>query len=1189
LVRRVKVQGDECTGLIARLGRSRARAHTSINVVTAGTGWIGFCYPPVMPSSQSSLQSAPQQIFWFRRQYNAWVADETMEDYALRYTPRAFRRWSEFRVANTAFGALSFLALEAIGGAIALNYGFANAMWAILVVGLLIFLISFPIAYYAARHGLDMDLLTRGAGFGYLGSTLTSLVYAIFTFVFFALEAAIMAMALQMVVDWPLGVCYLLSAVVILPLAVRGITLISRLQAWTQPLWLFLLVLPFVWIALKQPQLYLDFPGLSGIRSGSSDFQPLMFGAASTVIFALVVQIGEQVDFLRFLPERTAVNRWRWWGALLMAGPGWIVLGMLKMAGGAFLMFAALQFEVDPARALEPTQMFLAGFKQAVGLPGLAVLMTVVFVVLSQIKINVTNAYAGSLAWSNFFARVTRSHPGRVVWLVFNVGIATLLMLLGVFGALEKVLAIYSNVAIAWVGALVADLLINKPLGLSPPGIEFRRAHLYDFNPVGMGAMLLATLVASAAYVGFLGEGAAAFSSFIALGLALLLSPLLAWATRGRYYLARQPETKWRPGQVVQCIVCENSFESEDMAACPAYAAPICSLCCSLESRCHDRCKVDSRATDQLRSLLSAVLPRRWMARVNFRVGQYFAVLLLLLTVMAFLVTVVYVQESLGPAGATLYLPFLKVYALLALLAAVCAWWVVLSSDSRRMAQDESERQTQLLLQEIEAHQRTDAALQAAKDQAETASLAKTRYVAGMTHELRTPLTSILGYAQILLKSTQIDGWLRETVATMQRSGQHMHALIDGSLELARIEAGRLRLEPVALPLAELLSDVEHMMRPQAQAKRLRFVIEREGELPAWVRVDAKRLRQILINLLSNAVRFTETGSVVLRLDFRQHVARIEVIDTGIGIARQDQERIFLPFERGSAGRRMSEVGTGLGLTITRLLTDMMGGELTLHSVPGEGSSFSLRLYLPGIEPDPMHRPEESLHLRPVTGYLGPRRTLLVVDDQPLHRQLLAGLLMPLGFVVREAASGQECLEIVQQQAPDLILLDLTMDGLDGWQTAALLRQLRPAERLPVVFVSANLFDHQPERLLQLQCQGFVGKPVVESELLHVLQRTLELKWLRDVVPATLPQLAQGRPLPPQANWPDGLPEELLRMARQGQASDLRARIRHARTEWPEGAAALDALQILAERFDFQGLAASLGPLRESWEQDDDA
>jgi hypothetical protein len=153
---------------------------------------------------------APQTIFRFRRDYNSWVADETMEDYALRYTPKSFRAGASSGSPTPPSASLSFLALEAIGGAIALNYGFSNAMWAILVVGVIIFLTGLPIAYYAARYGLDMDLLTRGAGFGYLGSTITSLIYAVFTFIFFALEAAIMALALQMVVDWPLQWCYVI-------------------------------------------------------------------------------------------------------------------------------------------------------------------------------------------------------------------------------------------------------------------------------------------------------------------------------------------------------------------------------------------------------------------------------------------------------------------------------------------------------------------------------------------------------------------------------------------------------------------------------------------------------------------------------------------------------------------------------------------------------------------------------------------------------------------------------------------------------------------------------------------------------------------------------------------------------------------------------------------------------------------
>ena len=1141
-----------------------------------------------MPTAAPSRPPlAPQKIFGFRREYNSWVADESMEDYALRYTPRSFRKWSEWRVGNTAFGSLSFLALEAIGGAIAIDYGFGNAMWAILLVGLIIFFTGLPIAYHAARYGLDMDLLTRGAGFGYLGSTITSLVYATFTFIFFALEAVIMALAIQMAVDLPLPVCYVLSSLVMLPLALRGITFISKLQTWTQPIWLFLLLLPFVWIGLTHPQLYRDFASLTGLKSGGSGFDPLMFGSAATVIFALVVQIGEQVDFLRFLPERTTANRRKWWAAVLVAGPGWVVMGMLKMAGGAFLAFAAMQFEVPPERATEPTQMFLAGFTKVLGHPGLALVITVLFVVISQVKINVTNAYAGSLAWSNFFARVTRSHPGRVVWLVFNVAIAVLLMLLGVFAGLEKVLGFYSNVAIAWVGALVADLVINKPLGLSPNGIEFRRAYLYDLNPVGLGSMLLAAVVASVAYSGVLGEWAAAYAPFIALGLAMALAPLLAWLTGGRYYLARQPDLSGKPGSVQRCAVCENQFETEDMAPCPAYGAAICSLCCSLESRCHDRCKTDSRAADQLRIWLGKVLPSSMAARVNFRLGQFLLVLLLVSVLMAFLIGVVYIQESLYAAPSMLYTPFLKIYALMFMLAAVFAWWVVLSTESRRMAQDESERQTQLLMAEIAAHSRTDAELQSARDRAESASLAKTRFVAGMTHELRTPLTSILGYAHLLLSKAQVVDWVRETVTTMQRSGQHMHTLIDDSLDLARIEAGRLKLEPKPLPLAQLLQDVEHMVRPQAEAKGLSFTIRHEGELPTWIKADAKRLRQILVNLLSNAVRFTESGEVMLRLDFRQQVARIDIVDTGIGIAVQDQKRIFLPYERGSAGRRVAEAGTGLGLTITHLLTDMMGGELTMQSQPGLGTTFSLRLYLPVVTPESTEILPGDNDLSTVIGYEGPRKTLLVVDDEPLHRQLLASLLMPLGFVVTEAASGLECLEVIQHHPPDLLLLDITMDGLDGWETASAVRRLRPAAEMPLLFVSANLLDNEPERLAALACQGFVGKPVVESELFELLKDAMNLKWVRapfrseSATPVATSKVGT-HPLPEE------LREDLMRLARQGQASALRQRLKQSLDEFPDHGNTLATLLACSDRFDFQTLISLLNPSTGTTDDDTD-
>ncbi len=1126
--------------------------NTSFDVAEAGlllADWIG------------TMALAPQKIFRIRRDYNSWVADETLEDYALRYTPRHFRKWSEFRVANTAFGATSFLALEAIGGAIALSYGFTNAMWAILVVGLITFLTGLPISYYAAKYGLDMDLLTRGAGFGYLGSTLTSLIYASFTFIFFALEAAILALALEMYTGWPLSVCYLIASLGVVPLVMHGITLISRLQLWTQPVWIVLFVLPYAAVLAKDPGKFAEFGTLAGRVSGSSGFDALMFGAAATVAFSLVVQIGEQVDYLRFLPEKTKSNRVRWWTAVLVAGPGWIAPGMVKMLGGAFLAFLVLQQQLPVERAIEPTHMYLAGYAYLFDDARWVLAATVLFVIVSQVKINLTNAYAGSLAWSNFFARLTHSHPGRVVWLVFNVLIAVLLMTLGVFGALESVLGLYSNVAIAWVGALVADLVINKPLGWSPRAVEFKRAHLYDINPVGMGAMLFATALSVAAYAGTMGPVAQAYAPFIALSASMIASPLLAWWTRGRYYVARQPAAHWRPGESVQCSVCENHFESDDMAHCPAYGAPICSLCCTLESRCHDRCKTDARAADQVRAVLARLLPKRLSEAVNFRVAHYLVVVVSLLALLAVILGVVYEQQGALHAGAQAGLrqPFLQAFALLSLAAAVGAWWIVLGSESRHMAEDESNRQNLLLTREIEAHRRTDAELQRAKDLAEAANQAKTRYVTGMTHELRTPLNSILGYTQILLKDERLHGEPRLAVDTIRRSGEHLHGLIDGLLDLARIEAGKLRLDVAPMSMREFLDDIVGMVAPQAAAKGLAFELQTEGRVPACVRADARRLRQILVNLLGNAVRFTDKGGITLRLDHSREVARFEVIDTGIGIAEQDLERIFLPFERGSAGRRTGDAGTGLGLTITHLLTQLMGGELTVKSVPGQGSTFTVRLYLSETAETANER---GVPRRPVTGYIGVRRTLLVVDDQPTQRQMLAGMLLPLGFRIREAASGTECLQSVAEQRPDAVLLDISMDDLDGWETA---RRIRAAgfASLPILMVSANAFENQPDKLAEAGAQGFVDKPVIESELLAGLQRVLQLEWVAELaVPSWAVDAPAGR-----CEVPEEHARALIHLARLGHRQGLVLALERLAREHPDRAAAAGDLRALVERF----------------------
>ncbi len=1080
-------------------------------------------------------QRAPQQIFPIRRKYNGWVANESMEDYALRYTARSVRKFSIWRVGNTAFGAASFLALEAIGAAMVLSYGFVNTVWAIAVVALITFLTGLPISYYAARHGLDMDLLTRGASFGYLGSTISSLVYASFTIIFFAFEAAILATALQMWIPLPLWLWYVICSLGIVPLVARGISLISRIQLWSQIPWLLLLVLPYLAILLKQPESYLAFTRFT--VSGDGGFDAVQFAAAATIAFALTVQIGEQVDFLRFLPEKTEQNRHRWWAAVILAGPGWIIPGALKILGGAFLAFLLVQAGSTLSEAMEPTRMYLSAFSQVFENPELVLLATLVFVVISQIKINVVNAYAGSLAWSNFFARLTYSHPGRVVWLVFNCLIAVLIITLGIFESLEHVLSLYSIIAVAWIGTVVADLVINKPLGLSPPGIEFKRAHLYDFNPVGIGSMVISAIIAAIAQLGVWGGMTQAFAPFIALGCTLVMTPLLALLTRSRFYIARPSSTTAHQGATLRCSVCENDFESDDMAHCPAYGSWICSLCCTLEARCHDMCKSQPLPSRWAQRMLGFLLPNTSASLVHRRVGSYLVVLLSQCTIFGAVLGLVYLQAESGPLSAgeheLISGLFIEMAVLLLIIAAISSWWTVLGKEGRRMAQYELNRQNELLTQESEAHRLTDAALQRAKETAEQANEAKTSYVAGISHELRSPLNGILGYSQILLHDDSLGTTQRAAVETIRRSGEHQLDLINELLDLARIEADRVRLEPSSLDLPVFFDEILQMVRPLAQDKHLTLEHQHADSIPQYIVADAKRLRQILINLLTNAVRFTDEGSVTLDTRCTERELTVRITDTGIGISAHDQARIFQPFERGAAGRYRSEPGAGLGLAITEKLIKLMDGQLHLSSSPGQGSTFEIRLPLRIGQPtlgDDEAEPE-------TIAYSGARRTLLIVDDQAVQRQMLSGLLTPLGFSIREAAGGQECLDQLGENLPDAILLDLSMGEPDGWDTARQIRE-RGFSELPVVIVSADVLGDHADKMASVACRTFVAKPVLESELRSALKKELGLEWIyrSAVTPSVSRRTAEHDP---NLLFAGEARQGLLRLARSGNVRAL--------------------------------------------------
>ena len=1033
-----------------------------------------------------------QKIIKARRTYNKLVANEMMEDFALRFTAKRARKWSLNRISVTALGIVSFLVLEAIGGTITLNYGFENAAWAILAVSLIIFFTGLPISYYAAKYGVDIDLLSRGAGFGYIGSTIASLVYASFTFIFFALEAAIMSMALQILFGLPLSIAYVVSALLVIPLVTHGITYISRFQVWSAPLWVALQLLPLYFVfthADSQLTEWVNFTGKSG-ESGAS-FNLLLFGAASAVLLSLVAQIGEQVDFLRFLPEKPHKGAWRWWLALIAGGPGWIIFGALKLFLGSFLAYFALKQGLDIDLAGDPAHMYQLAYSYVFDNPNISMIVACSFVVISQLKINVANAYAGSLAWSNFFSRVTHNHPGRVVWMVFNVAIALLLMELGIYQTIASMLSVYSVIVLAWLSSVVADLVINKPLGLSPKHIEFKRSHLYDVNPVGVGSMLIASFVGFTAHMGFYGQTVEALASFIACFLPFITVPLIGWLTKGKYYLVDNKKTTPEK-KLTQCHICENSFDHEDITFCPAYGKAICSLCCSLDVRCADQCRPDATLSQQAHDFFTRFLSAKVLNKLTTPLMQFIVLTLGLSFISAGILFLVYLQVPLENllVKQVFASTLIKIFFLLLIIIGIINWLFILARSGNNIAVKELRSQTNALAQEINAHEQTSSALETAKDVAESANEAKSRYLAALSHELRTPLNVLLGYAQLLMRDQVAPNKQRESIAIIKRNGEHLADLIESLLEVSKIEAGKVTLQRDEFNFKAILQQLVDMFQMQASKKGLKFHYIASPNLPDYVSTDKQRFRQILINLISNAIKYTEKGSVTLKVTYRSEVAHFSISDTGVGISKSNQELIFKPFEQIRNNHTQSIGGTGLGLTISRSLAELMGGEINLTSHVGKGSTFKLRLMLFKLHKDPK---EPEFNKSEAIGYDGERQTVLVVDDNNNQRELMFNLLSPIGFKVLLAEDAPQGFELLQNHDIDLILMDVQMPKMNGWQMVKKMRELH--YQMPVLMVSANARDAEYNLQAEGYHNGYIAKPLNLNALLAKIAQLLELHW----------------------------------------------------------------------------------------------
>ncbi|HJV98838.1 MAG TPA: hypothetical protein VJ617_07075 [Arthrobacter sp.] len=500
---------------------------------------------------------------------------ESLEDYTLRFAPRSYRKWSAGVVATSALGGIAYLADFSIGANIGIAYGTTNAIFGILVAAVIIFATGFPLAYYAARYNIDLDLITRGSGFGYYGSVVTNVIFATFTFIFFALEGSIMAQGLELGLGIPQWLGYAASTVIIIPLVIYGMNTLAKLQVWTTPLWLLLMVVPVGYLVISHPESIDSFFAYAG-ESGAGEPNLASVMLAAGVCLSLMAQIAEQIDYLRFMPPRTEANRGAWWRAVILAGPGWVIFGAIKQIVGMFIAIYLIA-TLDPAASVhanEPVHQFLGVYQEM--MPAwLAMTLAVVLVVISQIKINVTNAYSGSLAWTNSFTRITKTYPGRMVFVVVNLVIALILMEANMFDFLNTILGFYANCAMAWVVTVASDIAINKYLlKISPKTAEFRRGMLYAVNPVGFASMLVSAGISIAVFFGAFGAAIQPFSPIFAVGLALVLPPVLALATKGKYYLQRTDDGIDLPmfdadgnpsDHKLRCHVTGLEFERPDM------------------------------------------------------------------------------------------------------------------------------------------------------------------------------------------------------------------------------------------------------------------------------------------------------------------------------------------------------------------------------------------------------------------------------------------------------------------------------------------------------------------------------------------------------------------------------------------------------------------------------------------------
>lgn len=454
------------------------------------------------------------------------------------------------------------------------------------------------------------------------------------------------------------------------------------------------------------------------------------------------------------------------------------------------------------------------------------------------------------------------------------------------------------------------------------------------------------------------------------------------------------------------------------------------------------------------------------------------------------------------------------------------------------------------------------------------ANRAKSVFLANMSHEIRTPMNAILGFSQLMLRDEDVTPQQCKYLGTINRSGEHLLALINDVLEMSKIEAGRTTLNPSTFDLPALLNDLEMMFRVRTNEKKLFFSVELIGDdVPQYIVADINKLRQVFINILGNAVKFTEQGGVGVRLQANRTgatgpVLHIEIEDTGPGISRDEEDRLFRHFEQTKSGQQTG-TGTGLGLAISREFVRLMGGDITLSSQVGKGSIFVIDLPLKEGEAQAVEAKGKARHvLRLQPGQ--PVCRVLIADDIEDNRQLLAQLLAAVGFEVRLATNGADAVKQFEEWRPHLILMDFRMPVMDGHEAIRRIREMAGGKEPKIIAVTASAMDDNRQDLMEIGADDFIGKPFREAELFHKIHThvRVEYEYADDPAAASLEQAGELT-----TESLAGLPQELIdQMCEAVVTADLDQLLAKIQAVEARDARVGGALRRLAEGFQYQTL-----------------